>query len=246
MKGDKIYCIGDSHVSVFLGIDRLAPIWPESYKSLIPNFEVIRLGPITAYNVCEYNRTSQGREKLEKVLEGVPDNSWIIISAGEIDCRVHLIKQAELQNKSFEEVAANVASRFVNFIGDITKNRFKVCLLLPPPTSFRVDDDPDNPKYGSEVERNKITGTLIKKLISECSILGIPTINIFEQASTPELETKRIYLWDGIHLSTYALPDLIYQLRDITKLKLIVPPLWRVRESLRKLKKLSTLKISTI
>jgi len=132
----------------------------------------------------------------------------------------------------------DVASRFVNFISTVTKNKFKVCLLLPPPTGFKVEDDPDYPKYGSELERNKITKALTKQLVAECSKVGIPTIHIFEQAATLGLETKRIYLWDGIHLSTYALPDLISQLRKITKMELNIPPLWRVRERLRKIKNL--------
>jgi lysophospholipase L1-like esterase len=236
-----LYVIGDSHVSVFLGKDRLAECWPDSTPSLISGVEVIRLGPVTAYNLCNYNSSTRGRENLEQALEKKADkNAWIMISAGEIDCRVHLVKKAIAQNLPFTQVASEVASRFIHYLNGLKDQGYKICLLLPPPAAFIEEDDPLYPRTGSEFERNLMTRELIIHLESLSADADIPVIDIFSESTNEALETVRSYLWDGIHLSTRALPSLVSQLRAETGISIHLPLSWHAREQLRKVKKLST------
>jgi hypothetical protein len=234
---NKIFCIGDSHVSVFLGKDHIAPLYPEKAVSQFPFMDVTRLGPVTAYNFCEITSTTKAREKFETILTGLPPASWLLISAGEIDCRVHLVKQANAQKKTFEEIAEILASRFLSYLGSIQALGFRICLLLPPPTKFIEQETPEYPSFGTEIERNQVTRTLTRKLEAECAVMRIPTIGIFEKAVTGQLQTKKEYLWDGIHLATLALPDLVAQLKTATGMNLKIPKAWVIREKLRTIKR---------
>ena len=241
----KLFCIGDSHVSVFLGKDRLAPLYPKREKSILKNVEVVRLEGILAYNLCEFNRTTKGREKFEYLLKrDITEHSWILVSAGEVDIRVHLIKQAERQGKTYEEIVNNLCHRYLGYL-DALKNSYQILVLLPPPSSYLSEDkiDPQYPRYGDEIQRNKITSLLNKSLKDQCSVRNIPYIEIFEKASTPEGYTKKEFLWDGVHLSTYAFPHLINQINNKTDLEIRIPFTWWGKEWIRKWKRIVHKKI---
>jgi len=233
----KLYCIGDSHVSVFLGKDRLAPLYPEKEKSILHDVEVVRLEGILAYNLCEYNRTTKGREKLEAELARIPKQSWVLISAGEVDVRVHLIKQAEKQNKTFEEVADALTRRYIGFLSTF-KHDYNLIILLPPPSSYLDEDtiDPSYPRYSSETKRNQMTLVLTNLLASECMKEDIKCVHIYSKSTTRLYKTKKRYLWDGIHLSTYAFPYLLKQVNEQTNLNLKIPFGWWCKEYVRRVK----------
>lgn len=233
----KIYCIGDSHVSVFLGRDQLAPIFPTLKASIIPFFQPFRLGPVTAYNFCEYGTKSKGRENLEECLKKyVPKGSWIMFSAGEIDCRVHVLKQMSLQRRDANEITLDIAQRYLNFI-KIFSNDFKICLMSPPPTGFRSEIDVEYPFIGSESERNSITSFLIINLRKIAHELKIPFIDAYSSGVLKGGTTNRKYLWDGVHMATLALPILVKQLAEVTGHDIRMPIFWRLREMARAVKR---------
>jgi lysophospholipase L1-like esterase len=232
MKLKKIYCIGDSHVSVFLGQDALAPIWPQKANSLLPYFEIFRIGPITAYNLSEKNSTTKGREKLETIIKNIDKKSIIILSAGEIDCRIHLLKQAKINNYTYREAANILATKYITFVNTIKELGYNICILLPPPTKYTTEDTIGYPTYGSEEQRNEITKILSNELIMLCEVSKIPFIGIFDRA-TQNNKTNKDYLWDGIHLSTKALPILIEQINQKIEINLPIPIKWSIREKIR-------------
>jgi hypothetical protein len=235
-KKNKIYCIGDSHVSVFVGEDRLVPIVPEQKKSFVNHFEIFRLGPVTAYNFCEETSSTNAKQLFEKIINTIPANSWIVVSAGEIDCRVHLIKQAIKQNKSFEEICGVLTDKFIDYLATIKNMGYNVCLLMPPPTKFKEEDTAEYPSFGSETERNEITKCLIQAYIAKCEQYEIPTIGVLNDTVTEDNKTIKKYLWDGIHYSRIVLPQLILQLREITGYSLKYPLLWLIKDRMRRVK----------
>lgn len=236
---NKVYCIGDSHVSVFLGKDKLAPIFPKTEKSLLRNFEVIRLGGVLAYNFGKKGTVTQAREKIEEqILVNIKEGSCLLISAGEIDCRVHLIKQSIMQHHSYEILAKELVKRYFEYLVTLSE-KFRICILLPPPTSYLGEDtlDEEYPRYGSEVERNKVTKCVIQELCDQAKLFNIQVIGV-KKSISPEFLTNRTILWDGIHLSTRCIPELISQLNENMELNIKISYFWKIREALREIKKL--------
>lgn len=231
-----LFCIGDSHVSVFLGKDKLASLYPQRSQSIIRGVEVVRLEGILAFNLPKYNTTTNGREKLEEQLKTIPPQSFILISAGEVDCRVHLIKQAIKQQKSYEEVADILVAKYIDFISQFT-NIYKIGIILLPPTSYLGEDkiDKQYPRYGSEIERNKMTLIVNNKLKSYCTLKNIYTIGVSDSINRNGTTEKK-YLWDGIHYSTFALPSLLRDLNVKTNLNIKLPYYWWPYEILRRIK----------
>jgi len=233
----KIYCIGDSHISVFLGRDSLAQIYPLRNKSLFSKFEVVRIGPITAFNIGKSNSSTQAKVKIDFLIKHeIPKNSIFIFSAGEIDIRVHLLKQAKLKNKNILEISSEIIENYMKFLKEYAVDCNKIIVLSPPPASFQLDDDPEYPKYGTEQERNIATKIFSFKLKTQSQANGFGYIDIFNNYIDNNNNTKRQFLWDGIHPSSAVIKDIIIQLNKILSKKLSIPLSWIFREFFRKFK----------
>ena len=234
----KIYCIGDSHVSVFLGKDSLAQIYPLPNKSLFSNFEVIRIGPITAFNIGKVDSSTQAKVKIDFLIKyKIPKGSVFIFSAGEIDIRVHLLKQAKSQNKSILEISSEIIKNYIIFLKEYAIDGNKIIVLSPPPASYNPEDDPDYPKYGTEQERNVATKVFNDLLIFKAQQNGFGFIDIFNRNVDDDNTTQKVFLWDGIHPSTKVLDDIFFQLNEILHSNFRLPVKWVVREKVRKLKR---------
>jgi len=236
----KIYCIGDSHVSVFLGRDSLAQIYPIRNKSLFSKFEVIRIGPITAFNIGKVNSSTQAKVKIDILIKNeIPENSVFIFSAGEIDIRVHLLKQAKLKNKSILEISSEIIENYIKFLRKYAVEGNKIVVLSPPPASYLLDDDPEYPKNGTEQERNIATKIFCVQLKFQTQKNGFGFIDIFSNYIDINNNTKRQFLWDGVHPSSFVIKDIIRQLNKILSEKLTIPLSWIVREVFSKFKNIT-------
>ncbi|HEY8965771.1 MAG TPA: hypothetical protein VIM58_04970, partial [Candidatus Methylacidiphilales bacterium] len=110
---EAIHCIGDSHASFFTGTDRLAPVWPERPGDRLPFFRSYRVGPALAWSLGRSGTTARGREQVEAILrEAVPPGAPVLFLFGEIDCRCHLLPQAEKQGKPAATVATACAEAY--------------------------------------------------------------------------------------------------------------------------------------
>lgn len=122
------FVIGDSHVNFFSGHEKIT--WfPIIYNNqpidircspqpLIKNFFFFHLGPALAYNLNKYGTKTQAREKIDFLLNSgiIPKGSAILCAFGEIDLRVHVLKQAAEKNISFECVADEVLNNYMEFL----------------------------------------------------------------------------------------------------------------------------------
>lgn len=234
----QMYCIGDSHVSVFLGREELAPIYPESKASEFPIFNVIRIGPITAYNISNPNSSSGAKPKIENILKNeIPPKSTIIFSAGEIDIRVHLIKQSEKNNRSIEEVCNECVDKYINQLKEYALWGFKIIVMSPPPAAFIEENDPDYPKYGTEKERNNVTKIFTSYLQKRAQEADFIYIDIFNSYVNDENLTKRAYLWDGVHPSAIVLFDVFKQLKNSIGIDYSPNITWKFFQYLKQIKK---------
>ena len=122
------FVIGDSHVNFFCGYEKLtgSPLIINNKftgincqpNPLVNNFFVFHLGPALAYNLNKYGSQTQAREKIEFLLGSgiIPKGSAILCAFGEIDMRVHVLKQAEKKNISFERVADEILDNYMEFL----------------------------------------------------------------------------------------------------------------------------------
>ena len=236
-KLNKIYCIGDSHVSVFLGKDSLAPIYPAKSNSLFDFFEVVRIGPITAYNIGNANSTTRAKEKIDSLIKAeVPAGSTLIFSAGEIDIRVHLLKQATLQNKTSYEISSEILEKYMLVLKGYANLGFNIIVLSPPPSTYILENLSEYPTYGTEKDRNIATKIFNENLKIQTQKNQFQLIDIFTKYIDSDYLTKQKSLWDGIHPSSYVLQDIINQLNRNLNPKLKIPVSWQLREFFRKLK----------
>ena len=69
LKDENIYCIGDSHVSLFTGLNTIASYWPSKAISILPQFSVFHLGPVLADNLVEKKSSTGFHDKISEILE---------------------------------------------------------------------------------------------------------------------------------------------------------------------------------
>jgi len=208
-----IHCIGDSHVSFFSGWNKIAPVWPVPVKDRLPFFKSYHLGPALAYNLCEINSQSRGRENLFEVLKTIPPGEKVLLVFGEIDCRAHLLKQADRQNRDIPEVAQECVQRYFSAIEEVSKMGYEVMVWAAIPSFPCNYIDSEYPAYGSPKERNRATRLFNEEIERLCRNNGLRFISIFDQLLTKRGNTKIRYYMDFAHLSNKAMPLAIRKLQ---------------------------------
>ncbi len=216
MKENIIHCIGDSYASFFSGHNEMQPRWPDKAKIAIPLFRAYRLGAVVAYNLCKAGAKTQGREKLFAVLAGLPQNSIVLLCFGEIDCRVHMIRQAEMQNLDVSEIAKECAQRYFSVIKEVHNKNFDVVVWGVIPSS-RQDyiTCKEFPAYGTTAERNKATFSFNAALNELSQAEHIKFLSLFDELLDEEGNTNQYYYGDSIHLSQRAMPLVVNKIQQL-------------------------------
>src|SRR5882724_9349590 len=116
----KLVCIGDSHASFFSGVDNRQVEYPDQPTNTIPYLEGVRLGAVLAYSLHRLNTSTQGREKLfDKLSKCNKNDCSILFCFGEIDCRYHLLKQAEEGNLPVQESVKDCVEKYFSVILEV-------------------------------------------------------------------------------------------------------------------------------
>ena len=209
-QNDKIYVIGDSHVSFFSSSDLNHFIYKDGIgicRPRIEPFRIFHLGPALAYNLNRYGTTTQAREKIDHILNSnyIPLGGKILCVFGEIDIRVHVFKQACRKNVDFHQVVDEIIDEYVSFIERLSK---KYTVFVWCPVASQRDDgylDSNFPRSGTQVERNKAIEYFIDKLEDKCSKSGIAVcLSIFSSLVDENYKTKMMYYRDSVHISQRA------------------------------------------
>lgn len=191
------YCIGDSHTWIF-GSD------PET-------FEVNHIGPYTAYN---FSKGHESYAKTDSIISGLPKNSSIILSFGEIDCRCHILKQKYEKNRDVSEIIEDIIVRYLSSITTFQRANYTLILLAPSPTGNFNNDYSFNheyPFYGTYKERNEITKIFIHSLKQKYP----KVISIYDYIINSDGSSNMEYFKDTIHLSDKAFPYIKKELNKI-------------------------------
>lgn len=209
-----IYCLGDSHCNFFSGQDTGFVAGSEG-KHVFPFFKVYHLGPILAYNLVKTGSTTGGREKLFATLKDkVPPGARVLLSFGEIDCRAHLIKQAEQTGQPLEAIVKQCLDRYFVVIEEVRALGYTVIVYNAPPSSLRPNFT-NYPSYGSAVERNHVTRLFNADLGARCAAAGIYFLHTFPDiVRWPGASTRRCF-FDHIHISQRAMPATLRRLAEM-------------------------------
>jgi hypothetical protein len=215
-----ITCIGDSHTMFFSGTERmryvryrrityLRPRWINRGLDLLPAFRTYHVGASTAWKAGEPGSSSLAREKVELLLKkDVPAGSKLILSFGEIDCRIHMPRRV-MAGESIEKVAEATAVRFMQFPAAIAARGFKP-LVWGPSQIVPKDEELTSPTFpfiGPWELRRDITYAYLERLAHHGRKLGIPTYSLtgtyHPRNEKPDMAN---FIYDGVHLSQRLMP----------------------------------------
>ena len=214
-RNDTIIVLGDSHVNFFSGNELIDYVPIGNEINLCPPlntpypFTPLHLGPCLAYNCNKYNTTFRFREKAEYLIQNfIKPNASIICCLGEIDIRVHVFKQSSLQQQPFTKIIDDILSEYISFLVFLKEKGYSTYCWAP--IASQRDSclvDPQFPRVGTEVERNKATEYFNSQLSVLCQKHDIGFLSIFNGMITDEYMTIDEYLSeDQCHLSQRALP----------------------------------------
>jgi hypothetical protein len=228
-----IYIIGDSHVSIFSGVDTKENgqmhIQPEfgycytlsqgklrlsinPFEKKLPHFLAIKVGSHTAYN--SFNKLSKIEQAISEYTIGSDD--YIFICFGQIDVQHHLIPKS-IKNKTTvsEEIYVCVEKYMetLNYLKEKHPN-IKIGAYGAPATSIGCGDDPKISKEKS-IEYNGITLLFNEYLKSKCEENNILFKDISKKLLLPDGSTNNEFVVDDIHLSIQTIPLIINEFSDI-------------------------------
>jgi hypothetical protein len=202
-----IHCIGDSHSSVFSGEEKMQDVWPERSNDTTQYFRSYRIGPATAYNL------STKIYIIDDIINHVgisKEKDIILLCFGEVDVRAHLIKQANIQNKSFDEVCEECVDNYIKGIKILKNKGFNIAVWGVIASFNESVKNYIGPSFGTNLERNQVTKIFNNLLNERLKNFNIPFVSIFEEMLNPDGTTNPIYLddWEDchIHLSQRAMP----------------------------------------
>ena len=207
-----VHVVGDSHVCFFSGIEPIAHPWPEPSEDRIGLFRTHWLGPATAYNLPDLGTTVRAREKLLSVLAYGPvePRGLVMLSFGEIDCRFHLLKQAETQRREVDELVRECVQRYSGVAREIQGFGFRPLVWnVVPSGQPRTSEETHSefPHWGTVEERNAVTRLFNDECAAALAASGIPFVSIFDDLLGPDgLPLRDAYYMDAVHLSQKAMP----------------------------------------
>jgi len=213
---EKIYCIGDSHVSFFSGIDKIQALWPEKPENKLPLFSTFRLGAVLADGLTRYGSTMKGRELVMILLDRgipvehrpIPPGAKLMFCFGEIDCRFHLQRQAEKHGKSISEIAVDTASRYCDLLLEIQKLGYEILVwnVIPPTSPSHIN--PEYPHSGTIADRIEGTLSFNKTLKERSGKNSFTFVDIYDKISIDGGANMQFYM-DEVHLGQKAMPFVI-------------------------------------
>jgi hypothetical protein len=205
-----ILATGDSHSLFWRGRDTI-----KACDSLLDGVLVAHLGASTAYGIARAD--SPRAVRLTNLLHRRGKSIGMIITCfGEIDCRTHVVKQAELQGRPIETIADELAARYLNFVTRLA-DRYEIPVAIwgPPPSTPPEHHHHDDryPTHGTVVERNRAIGRFTSELERNMeNRRNIAFFTAFGDLIDENGVTKPNALFDGCHLSVTHLPFALQKL----------------------------------
>ncbi len=217
---EPIHCFGDSNTMFFAGSERLKfiryrrlglwrPRWINRGLDLLPVFRAYHVGPTTAWKFPEYGSTTRAREKLELILrKEINPPARILLSVGEIDCRIHMAKTILEGKKTIWGRGTATAEKFLSLPLWLREQGYRPIVWGPPqivPKDERYNS-PTFPFIGPLEHRRDITLAYIATLEEKCAAHGIPCVCLVGHFHPMMERLPMKFFHDNAHLSQCLMP----------------------------------------
>lgn len=211
-----IHVIGNSHVNTFSMAHSLT-----RDKSNSELFKLKCLGPVTARYLYDVHLN-----KIDKYLAHVDkENDYIILMAGEVDCRFHIPLQADRKNKKKKktpdtEMVDIFMEGFMKTYDYLLGLGYKLVSFGTHPSTTE-DTSMTNlrrPIYDKPERRNNISVMWNTALERESKKRNIPYFSIYHYLVNSKNQTNMDYYLDYCHLNGYQVFGFI--ITEIKKLRL--------------------------
>ena len=190
-----IYAFGNSHAHFFTNS---APGKFAEGENKNEYFRSFSLGPVIAYNFYEHHFPIMINMMNQLPIE---ISDFILIVIGEVDCRWHLLKQAEIQHLPVNEVIHNCIDRFFRSHLHLKENGYNVIAWGGhPSTTSGHNDDVGCPVYGNCLIRNNVSLEWSNYLEKKCIENDIKIVSIIKDLINNDGLTKMEYYKDYCHL----------------------------------------------
>lgn len=195
-----VHVVGDSHVVPFRGS--------------MP-FLAHHLGATTAYNLNKKNSSTKSNEQLFKVINKLGEKDLLMLSFGEIDCRIHIYYQHKKSNGkySIDELIERTVSHYGEVMAQLKERGVNFCVYCVSPAT-KVGNEYKYPFYGAPEVRSQINRMFNEKLKAFCQSNGYRFIDIYDKVADKEGLMLKEYSGDDIHLNKKAVGLVRAELRE--------------------------------
>jgi len=195
-----VHVIGDSHVIPFRGS--------------MP-FLAHHLGAATAFNLIKKNSSTMSNEQLFQAVNKLGEKDTVMLSFGEIDCRIHIYYQHKKSDGrySISELIDRTISNYGEIMAQLKRRGVNFCVYCVSPAA-NVGNEYKYPFYGTLEVRSQINRMFNEKLGAFCRSNGYRFIDIYDRVSDKDGLMLKEYAGDDIHLNKKAVRLVRGELRD--------------------------------
>ena len=195
-----IYVVGDSHVVPFRGS--------------MP-FLAHHLGAATAYNLVKKNSSTKSNEQLFKIIKKLGNKDIVMLSFGEIDCRIHIYYQHKKSDErySISDLIDRTISNYGEVMAQLKERGVNFCVYCVSPAA-KVGNEYKYPFYGTPEVRSQINRTFNEKLKAFCQKNDYRFIDIYDKVVDENGFMLKEYAGDEIHLNRKAVGLVRAELRE--------------------------------
>ena len=218
-----INVIGDSHTVLFIGYYHADPIWEEfkpNATDRLRHFNTYPLPNIRAYNMyCGEGNPVEKR--FFDLLQYLPKEEPVVISAGEIDCRGPVLNVSYRTGRSIEDVTGECASRYLTAIKYLRNEGWNAIMYQPNPNHYVEYDISQEqgfhlPENLSTIEWCKLKTRAVQTFNQVTRDSGFPIVSLADWIFENDLMNDASYWRDTCHLNIEAVkPQLIIEFAKI-------------------------------
>ena len=205
-----IYVFGNSHAHFFTNS---TPSRSGEGENCSEHFRSFSLGPVIAYNFFEHHYPT-----MIQIMNNLPitEKDYVMIAVGEVDCRWHLLAQADKQKRDVTELTHECIDRFFRAHLHLKENGYNVIAWGGhPSTKNTFGNVPEDPVWGDCLTRNRVSLAWSDYLEKKSTEANIPFVSIIRDLINVDGITKMEYYIDYCHLDPKKLlPSVIEQFKQ--------------------------------
>lgn len=179
--------------------------WPARSVDRLPWFRSYRLGPFLAYNAPG--------PFMDEALLTVPEGATVMLSYGEIDCRIHILRQSAKQDRDVKDIVEDVTVRYAAAVAAMQGRGYRMLVWGPPPSTPEEPREGDYPIVRGCAVRNHVTRLFNASMAKRCEVFGVPFVSLHDELLLSDGTTDWQYVPDSLHLGQRAMPFALRKLR---------------------------------